>query len=135
MVQSDTKLDHYFSTVQQKGHIISEKMAHRWSTAVLKTLGLNLDKKSKKSLADTLPKPLAEQLNRVFWLAHFRDTNLPLASFQQMVARRAGHSDPQYAKMAITAVFHGLKGLIDSQTSQTVAQSLSPELREFWQNA
>lgn len=130
-----TNLDHYFDTIQQKGKVINRRQTERWSTAVLKTLGLNMSKKAKKQLAKALPPELAADLTRVFWLAHFRNTSLPAGEFQTMVARRAGHTDPQYARMAITAVFHALKQLIDPSVSDAVADGLSPELRDLWQNA
>lgn len=135
MVQTETNLSPYFALIQEKGHMITERQAHRWSEAVLRIMGLNMGKSGKKALSDNLPKELSDDLNRVFRLAYFRNTNLPLSEFQTMVARRAGHSDPQYAKIAILGVFHGLKSLIDTDTSRKVAEALSPEMREAWENA
>ena len=135
MTQSEANLTNYFEVVQEKASIISERQARRWSGAVLKMLGLNMGKSGKKALSGKLPKELSDDLNRAFRLMYFPSSNMPLSEFQSMVARRGGHSDPQYAKMAITGVFHGLKTLIDKDTSDKVAESLSPEMREAWENA
>lgn len=135
MVQTETDLSHYFALIKEKGSMITDRQARRWSGSVLRMMGLNMGKNGKKALSNSLPKELSDDLNRVFRLAYFRNTNLPLSEFQTMVARRAGHSDPQYAKMAIKAVFHAVKTLIDPETSNKVAESLSPELRETWENA
>lgn len=128
-----SELDAYFATVQQKGSIITRKQTERWSSAVLKTLGLELTRSAKRALAKALPQPLSDDLTRVFWLLHFRNPNLPLPEFQAMVARRAGHSDPQYARIAITGVFHGLQQLISRDVSDKVTEGLSPELRALWE--
>lgn len=130
-----TDLDQYYTTVQRKGHILTRDLAEQWSAAVLKSLGMNLGRGAKKKLANALPPELADDLTRVFWLLHFRDTNMPAYDFQKIVARRAGHTDPQYALHPITGVFHALKQLVDGNVSDAVAESLSPELRALWQNA
>ena len=135
MSQTESAMNNYFSVIQEKGNIISEIQAKRWSESVLKMMGLAMGKKGKKALSNKLPEALANDLNRVFRLIYFRDVNLPLLEFQTMVARRGGHSDPQFAKMAIIGVFHGLKTIVDQATSDQVADALSPELSETWQNA
>ncbi|MEM7335275.1 MAG: DUF2267 domain-containing protein [Chloroflexota bacterium] len=135
MTQSSTKLDNYFSAIQTKGNIISEKLAKRWSESTLKMMGLYMAKDGKKALSGQLPQELSDQLNRVFRLLHFPNTNMPMQEFQSAVARRGGHSDPQFAKLAIIGVFHGLKTLIDKDTTDKVSESLSPEIREVWDNA
>ena len=135
MTQATANLDTYFGLIQEKGNIISEKLAKRWSESTLKMMGLYMGKGGKKALSSQLPKELSDDLNRVFRLMHFPNTNMPLQEFQSAVARRGGHSDPQFAKLAITGVFHGLKTLIDKDTTDKVSESLSPEIREVWDNA
>ena len=135
MTQTDVNLDNYFSTIQEKGSLISGKLARRWSESTLKMMGLYMGKGGKKALSGNLPKVLSDDLNRVFRLMHFPNTNMPMLEFQQMVARRGGHSDPQFAKLAIIGVFHGLKTIIDTDTRDKVADALSPEVREVWNNA
>ena len=135
MTQATANLDTYFGLIQEKGNIISEKLAKRWSESTLKMMGLYMGKGGKKALSSQLPKELSDDLNRVFRLMHFPNTNMPLHEFQSAVARRGGHSDPQFAKLAITGVFHGLKTLIDKDTTDKVSESLSPEIREVWDNA
>lgn len=135
MVQTNTNLDSYFALIKEKGAMISEGQARRWSEAVLRMLGLQMGKSGKKALSDSLPEELSHDLNRVFRLMHFRNTNLPLSEFQSMVARRGGASDPQYALMAIEGVFAGVKSIVDKNTIDKVAESLAPELREVWEQA
>jgi uncharacterized protein (DUF2267 family) len=134
MIQSDN-LTAYYQTIQKTGKLRTPEHAQRWSKAVLYTLALNLDRGAKKRLAGGLPEELARQLKRPFWLLHFRDKSLTRLEFQKMVARRAGNTDAQFARYPVQATFLALKSLVDSNVSQTVANSLSPELREMWQNA
>jgi len=117
------------------GKLRTPQHARRWSTAVLKTLGINLDGRTKKKLAKALPEELADDLTRVFWLLHFRNSNLSSHEFQNQVARRSGNTDPDFARYPVLAVFHGVKEMIGSDTRQAVAKSLSPEVRELWENA
>ena len=128
-------LNSYYETVQNKGSLRTLAHARRWSTAVLKTLGFNLDGKTKKKLANALPKELADDVKRVFWLLHFRNNQLTSHEFQNQVSRRSGNSDPQFARTPILAVFHGVKQLVDNDIQQAVADSLSPEVRELWEKA
>lgn len=130
-----TNLDAYYDTIQQHGRVLTRELAAQWSTAVLKSLGMNLGRSAKKKLANALPSELADDLTRVFWLLHFRDTNMPAREFQKVVARRAGHTDAQYARYPIIGTFRALKQMVDGSVSDAVADSLSPELRELWQNA
>lgn len=128
-------LNSYYQTVQNKGSLRTPDHARRWSTAVLKTLGFNLDGRTKKRLAKALPKELGDDVKRVFWLAHFQNNQLTSHDFQNQVSRRSGNSDPQFARTPILAVFHGVKALVDNSTQQAVADSLSPEVRELWEKA
>lgn len=128
-------LTSYYETVEKMGYLRTPSHARRWSTAVLKTLGLNLDGKTKKQLAKALPAELANDLTRVFWLVHFRNTNISCEEFQANVAKRSGNTDARFAREPIKAVFRGLKALTNTQIQKAVADSLSPELREMWQNA
>lgn len=128
-------LTSYYQTVQEKGNLLTPQHARRWSTAVLKTLGFNLDGRTKKQLANALPQELSDDVKRVFWLLHFRNSNLSSHEFQNQVSRRSGNSDPQFAKMPILAVFHGIKQMVDGNLQQAVADSLAPEVRELWEKA
>ena len=128
-------LTSYYQTVQSKGSLLTPQHAQRWSTAVLKTLGFNLDGRTKKRLADALPQELGDDVKRVFWLLHFRNSNLSSHEFQNQVSRRSGNSDPRFAKMPILAVFNGVKALVDNNLQKAVADSLAPEVRELWEQA
>ncbi len=128
-------LNSYYKTVQSKGNLPTLGHARRWSTAVLKTLGFNLDGGTKKKLAKTLPKELGDDVKRVFWLLHFRNKQLTSHEFQNQVSRRSGNSDPQFARTPILAVFHGVKQMVDNSLQQAVAESLPPEVRELWDKA
>jgi len=125
----------YYTAVQQIGKLRTPNHARRWSQATLRTLALNLDGRTKKRLAKALPEELSKQLKRPFWLLHFRDKTLTRQEFQKMVARRAGNTDPQFARYPVTATFHSLKSLIPDDVNQAVTDTLSPELSEMWQNA
>ncbi len=125
----------YYQTIQTQGNLRTPQHAHRWSTAVLKTLGFNLDGRTKKRLANALPQELGNDLKRIFWLLHFRNNQLSGHEFQNQVSRRSGNSDPQFAKTPILAVFHGVKQIVDNDTQQAVANSLAPEVRELWEKA
>ncbi len=133
--ETTTELDAYYTTIETMGHLRTPALAKRWSMATLQILGHNLGRGSKKKLAKALPDALTADLNRVFWLVHFRDSQKPAVIFQKEVARRAGVTDAQFAKIPITAVFHALKAMIDSDVSNAVAEDLSPEVSELWQNA
>ena len=133
-VHADTLAD-FYATVEKEGHLLTRQHAIRWSRAVLQTLALNLDKKTKKQLAQALPEPLAEDLTRIFWLLHFRNTNISSQDFCNRVARRAGNSDWQFAQKPTQAVFHGLKKIVDDQLNRQITDTLSPELRQMWQEA
>ncbi len=128
-------LDSYYDYVQKNGKLRTFGHAQRWSTAVLKTLGFNLDKRTKKALAQALPDPLANDLTRVFWLVHFQNKNLTAAEFYDQAARRSGNTDTDFARHPTKAVFAGIKSLINSQLNQQVAEALSPEMRAVWEQA
>ena len=51
------------------------------------------------------------------------------------VARRSGNTDPQFARMPTLAVFGQIKQMVNAQTRDQVAEALSPEVRELWQQA
>jgi uncharacterized protein (DUF2267 family) len=128
-------LNNYYETVQTMGKLRTPEHAQRWSTAVLKVLGVNLDRKTKKKLAKALPEELGDDLKRLFWLVHFRDKNMSQGDFQFEVSKRSGNSDHQFARYPITAVFHGVKDLIDEDTNDAVTHSLAPEISRMWQEA
>jgi uncharacterized protein (DUF2267 family) len=125
----------FYKGVQQSGKLRTVSHAQRWSKAVLNTLGLNLDRKTKEQLAKALPADLAEHLTRVFWLLHFRDPQLSRAEFLDQVSRRSGNTDTDFARYPTAAVFSHVKGLIDANLSEQVAQALSPEVRQLWQQS
>ena len=129
------ELNDYYTTIKELGKLRTTDHAERWSEATLHTLALNLDKGTKKKLAKALPHPLSDQLKRKFWLVHFRDKSLTTSEFQTMTGRRAGNTDKQFARFPIIATFHGLKNLIDDALNDDVADTLSPELSQMWQDA
>jgi uncharacterized protein (DUF2267 family) len=133
--QEESQLDDLYRHVQEKGHLRTRDHARRWSRAVLNVLGLNLDRSTRRKLAGALPPQLAQALTGVFRLLDFRDPTLTSLYFQRQVALRAGHSDAQFAALPVKAVFHYLKQMIGQDLSDRVAQTLSPEIQELWQEA
>ena len=130
-----TDLRDYYQKIQQNGHLPTEEVAQQWNEAVLRTLGLNLDRKTKKELGNALPEELANYLKRTFWLLHFRDSNKSNEEFLKEVARRSGNSDPDFARIPTKAIFHEVKAFAGEDVSDDVADTLAPELSEFWQQA
>ena len=130
-----TDLQSYFTQVQTMGSLRTEMHAKRWSTAVLKTLGFNLDGRTKKQLAKALPEELGVDVTRVFWLLHFQDKTLSQQEFLNQVSRRSGNTDWQFAKIPTTAVFRSVKKMIDKDLSDAIPDSLSPEVSALWKNA
>jgi uncharacterized protein (DUF2267 family) len=130
-----TDLTNYYTTIQQIGHLRTPEHAQRWSAAILKTLGLSLDRKTQKKLAKALPEPLSTEASRFIWILHFRDKTKTRQEFQDEVARRSGNSDPTFAQHPIQGAFHGLKQIIDNDTRQAIANSLAPEISKMWQDA
>ena len=130
-----TGLDVYYNTIQTGGYLLTPEEARRWSTAVLKTLGLNMSRSAKKQLKKALPEELAYDVGRVLMLVHFRDKAMPRQDFLEACARRAGATDPIFARHPVKAVFHALKDLLDNDTIQTVTDDLAPEISQMWQEA
>lgn len=128
-------LSGYYQKIQQNGHLQSMEIARTWSDAVLRTLGLNLDRKTKKELGDALPEEIAFPLKRAYWLLHFRDANKPAHVFLNEVARRSGNSDTSFARHPTQAIFHELKAFAGGDVSEDVAEALAPEVSELWQEA
>jgi uncharacterized protein (DUF2267 family) len=128
-------LDEYFDFVMNAGLLLSLEHAERWSTGVLKTLGTALNRRTKKALAKALPEELADSLNGVFWLIHFRDPNQTAEEFCGRVARRSGNSNGEFAVHPTVAVFAGVKNLVDEELIDRVAQNLSPQVRNLWEQA
>lgn len=133
--KSEEKLKTYYEHVMIAGKLRTLDHAKTWSDGVLKTFGTALDRRNKKALAKRLPKELADTLTGVFWLMHFRDPNQTSEDFLQRAARRSGNSDGKFARYPTQAVFGGLKMFIDNDLNDKVAQTLSPELRQLWQEA
>ncbi len=131
----NTDLTSYYESVQTIGKLPTVGHAQRWSTAVLKTLGVNLDRKTKKKLSKALPEALGGDVKRLFQLVHFRNKNMTRQEFQFEVSRRSGNSDWQFARYPIQAVFQGVKSLIDNDINQAVADALAPEISEMWEKA
>lgn len=130
-----TNLEDFYRHVQQEGKLMTEAHAKRWADGVLRTLGINLDRGTKKKLAAALPEELATSLTRVFWLLHFRDPDLTSQQFQRMAARRSGNTDADFAYYPTRAVFAGVKRMIRDDLQKDVAETLAPEIRELWQQA
>jgi uncharacterized protein (DUF2267 family) len=128
-------LNNFYQYVQKKGSLRTPDHAQRWSKATLNILGVNLDGRTKKALAKALPDDLAHALNGIFWLLHFRNTNLPARQFQRRVGLRAGNSDWEFARLPVVAVFGGVKQMIDKELQDRVAETLAPEIRHLWQQA
>ena len=128
-------LSGYYQHIQEKGNLPSVTVAQRWNEAVLRTLGLNLDRRTKKRLGNALPDELAFYLTRSFWLLQFRNSNKSEDEFLKEVARRSGSTDPKFAHLPTTAVFHELKSGIDDEINDAVADSLAPDISELWQQS
>lgn len=128
-------LSGYYQRVEKMGLLHTRDIARRWSKAVLWTLGLNLDRKTKKKLADALPEELSDDLTRAFWLLHFRNTELSRHDFLKAIAKRSGASDAAFARYPTAAVFHEVKAMVGADVSRDVAETLSPEVRELWEKA
>jgi uncharacterized protein (DUF2267 family) len=129
------KLTDYFAYIQKTGKLRTPSHAQRWSRAVLKTFGINLDRGTKKKLAKALPADLANDLTRVFWLAHFQNKGLTQYDFLNQVSRRAGNTDPDFARYPTTAVFHQIKAIVGKDMTDQVAKTLSSEMRQMWEEA
>lgn len=129
------QLDDFYKYVQEGGKLRTVAHARRWSDGILRTLGNQLDRRTKKELARALPGELADSLTGVFWLLHFRDPGLTRLEFQKMSARRSGNTDADFAYYPVSAVFGGIKKMIDGDLQRRVADSLAPEISELWQEA
>jgi uncharacterized protein (DUF2267 family) len=129
------ELSGFYDYVLTQGKLRTPQHAERWTKATLRTLGLNLDRRSKRALSKELPEKLAFQLNRSFWLLHFRNNQLSRHDFCQAVGRRSGNTDPDFARFPVQAVFGGMKQFLSEETQKRVADTLSPEMRDLWQTA
>lgn len=128
-------LQSYYESIMTGANLRTLNHAERWSKAVLRTLGFYLDRDTKRKLAKALPEPLARDLTSGFWLLHFRDPNMTSREFLRRIALRSGNTDAQYARIPTRAVFRQVKQLVDDDLSKRVADTLSPEVREIWQQA
>ncbi len=128
-------LNRYYQQIQTLGKLRTVAHAQRWSTAVLNTLGDNIDGRTKKRLAKALPEELSSDLTRIFRFKRFVYKEMPAWEFQNQAARRGGNTDPQFAKFPVIAVFHGLKNFLDNDLSQAVADALPTEVSSLWQQA
>lgn len=132
---SGDQLTTYYEQVKNAGKLRTVAHAQRWSQGILQILGFHLDGGTKKALAKALPAELGNAVTRIFWLLHFKESNLSALKFQKQVANRCGATDAQYARLPILAVFHQVKGLINHDLATQVAKSLSPEVRQLWESA
>jgi len=136
MTQSDGfDLANYYRQIQKQGLLRTPEVAEHWSEAVLRTLSLNIDRRTKKRLAKALPEELAVDLKRTFWLLHFRDHNISRQEFLKDVANRSGNTDSDFARNPIRAVFHEVKACAGDDVSDAVSDSLAPEISRLWQEA
>jgi uncharacterized protein (DUF2267 family) len=131
----ESGLIQYYDIILSTGKLRTLEHARRWSNGVLETLGINLDRKTKRALAKNLPEELAKSLKGIFWLLHFRDPQMSSLEFQQRAARRSGNTDAEFAYYPTLAVFSGIKQYIDSDQEDRVSNALSQEVRELWQKA
>jgi len=125
----------YYLQIQHNGRLPTPAVAQRWNEAVLRTLGLNLDRRTKKRLGKALPDELSYYLKRTFWLLHFRNNQKSDKEFLKEVARRSGNTDPDFARVPTEAVFHEVKAYTGDEISNAVGESLAPEISELWQQA
>jgi len=125
----------FYAGIRKAAFLPSDEAAARWTAAILKTLGINLSRGTKKRLAAALPREFAEPLTRVFWLLHFRNKAMPAAEFAMAVARRADNSDNEYSLKVIRAVFASLKNSIDEKMADSVEKNLAPEVADLWKSA
>jgi len=128
-------IDGYYDHICQTGRLRTVQHARRWSDGVLRTFGTALNRKTKRDLAKALPDELAESVKDVFWLLHFRDPNLSSEEFLQRAARRSGNSNSEFAVYPTLAVFSGVRMIIDQELQSQVAESLSPQVRDLWEQA
>lgn len=136
MTQADgADLRGYYQKIQQNGDLPTVDVAKRWNEAALRTLGLNLDRKTKKKLGNALPEELAFLLGRTFRLVHFRNSNKSDEEFLKEVALRSGSSDPDVARIPTKAVFHEVKAVAGQDVTDNVTGALAPEISELWQQA
>ena len=128
-------LDGFYHFVCENGKLRTPQHARRWSDGVLRTFGTALDRKTKRALAKELPDELGKSVKDVFWLLHFRDPNLSRQEFLQRAGRRSGNSNGEFAANPTLAVLAGVRFFISSDVDRQVAETLSPELREFWEQS
>ena len=129
----------FYEQVARDGSLMTPEISKRWTYSVLHALALNVDKKVRRNLQSALPEELSGFMKSAFWLYNallgIRNTNITALEFQNLVARRAGNSDWQFAKIPTVAVFGAMKQYLSSELNNDVAESLSPELRELWHQA
>ncbi len=125
----------YYNFIQDAGRLRTIAHAKLWSNGVLETLGMTLDRRTKRSLAQNLPDKLSKSLKGIFWLLHFRDPQMSGQEFRQRAARRSGNTDAEFAMYPTLAVFGGIKHYIDAKLDEDVSTALSQEVREIWQKA
>lgn len=131
----DNELINFYQNVQREGKLRTEEHARRWTVATLRMLGVALDGRTKRRLARALPRELGKWLTDVFWLVHFRNPNLSQDRFVKRVARRAGNTDYQFAPFPIKAVLRSVRQMLNEDLQREVAEALSPEMRELWQQS
>ncbi len=128
-------LTRFYEIVKENSDLRTMMHAQRWTRATLQTLGINLPKGAKNVMAQSLPDELSSYLTDVWWMLPVRDPNIEAHDFSARVARRAGNTDPRYAKLVAEAVFGAIKGVIATDVAQQVYEGLSPDLRKMWESA
>ena len=135
MTQShDRQLDNFYQYVLDAAKLRTIKHAKVWTEGTLEILGTVLDRRVRRVLSKNLPEELTDSLGGIFWLLHFRDTNMSAEDFCQRVARRSGNSDPEYARVPVGAVFGGLRLYIGPDLEKRIVDSLPPEIGAIWVN-
>ena len=129
-------LNAFYTYVLEHGKLRTDDHARRWTVGTLNMLGVNLKRSLKKELAAALPQELSRSLTGVFWLASFRNTNMPAHEFNNRVARRSrASSDPDFAPFPVQAVFGALKRMIGAEMSRKIEADLAPEIGQMWDAA
>ncbi|RMH01963.1 MAG: DUF2267 domain-containing protein [Chloroflexi bacterium] len=124
-----------YAQIQQEGNLRTVEHARRWCQGVLRTLGYNLDGRTKRKLSKALPEEMAAALNNSFKIFPFRDMTISQQEFLKEVARRSGHTDANFARFPTTAVFRHIKKIIPNELNQQVARTLPPEVSKLWEQA
>jgi uncharacterized protein (DUF2267 family) len=131
----EADLSSFYQDIAAAGKLRTTDHARRWSSGVLNTFGLCLSRGTKKALSKRLPEELADSLNGVFWLLHFRNPSMSKEEFLLRVGRRSGNTDAEFAYYPTLAVFSGIRQFIDEDLDSEISKALPQEVQELWQEA